>query len=175
MVETISWRRSCQAFRSWPTFLAFLLFLVFPPFLAFLAFLALMILPTIALTSRAALAAVPREFINGGAALGLQRWSIAWRISVPAAQSAIGVGVLLALSRALGETMAVLMLAGNVVQLPASVLSPVRTMTANIALEMGYATSGHRATLFASALVLMAVVVGIVLLSRFVGGKRHAI
>lgn len=133
--------------------------------------LALMILPTVALTTHAALRSVPAEWISGGAALGLGRWSIARRIAIPAARKGIAVGLLLALSRALGETMAVLMLAGNVVELPDSIVAPVRTLTANIALEMGYATSSHRSILFVSGLILMGVVVVVVSASRLAGGR----
>lgn len=136
--------------------------------------LALMVLPTIALTAHASLRAVPVESIAGGAALGLGRWSIASRIALPAARSGIGAGLLLALSRALGETMAVLMLAGNVVQMPDSVTSPVRTLTANIALEMGYATNTHRSILFVSGTVLMILVAVLVYMTEWFGGAADA-
>lgn len=133
--------------------------------------LGLMILPTVALTAHSALRSVPHEFITGGAALGFKRWAIAWKIAIPAAGRGIGVGLLLALSRALGETMAVLMLAGNTVEMPRSILAPVRTLTANMALEMGYATSAHRSILFVSGLILMATVIGLVALVEFAGGR----
>jgi len=133
--------------------------------------LALMILPTVALTAHAALQAVPDKWIAGGAALGFGRWAIAWRVAVPAARRGIAVGLLLALTRAMGETMAVLMLAGNVVQMPDSLLAPVRTLTANIALEMGYATSGHRSILFVSGLILMGGVVLVVVLAGLTGAQ----
>lgn len=120
--------------------------------------LALMILPTIALTADAALSAVPPEQLQGGAALGLGRWANIRRIALPAARGGIGAGLLLAAARAVGETMAVLMVAGNVVEMPESILDPVRTLTANIALEMGYATAEHRAVLFVSGLMLMGAV-----------------
>lgn len=136
--------------------------------------LSLMILPTIALTSQSALHAVPNQLIAGGAALGLQRWAIAWRIALPAGKSGIKTGLLLATCRAMGETMAVLMLAGNVAKIPDSIVSPIRTLTANVALEMGYATSEHRAILFVSGLVLMSVVGTVVLLVDFAGGWKNA-
>jgi phosphate transport system permease protein len=120
--------------------------------------LALMILPMVALTSAAALSAVPAETIRGGAALGLGRRAIACRIAIPAARGGIFAGLLLATARALGETMAVVMLSGNVPQWPKSFLSPVRTLTGNIALEMGYATSAHRSILFVSGLALLGLV-----------------
>ena len=134
--------------------------------------LGLMILPTVALTAHAALRAVPWELLAGGAALGLERWAITWRIAFPAARRGISVGLLLAMSRAMGETMAVLMVAGNVVQMPQSITSPARTLTANIALEMGYATSAHRSILFVSGLILMGVITGVVLLAELAGGQH---
>lgn len=133
-----------------------------------------MILPTIALTSHSALAAVPDELIAGGAALGLQRWAIAWLIALPAGKRGIKTGLLLATCRAMGETMAVLMLAGNVAQLPDSIVAPIRTLTANIALEMGYATSEHRAVLFVSGLVLMSVVGAVILVVDLAGRWKNA-
>jgi phosphate transport system permease protein len=120
--------------------------------------LALMILPTIALTSASALASVPRHLISAALALGLRRHTLVLHVLLPAARTGIGSGVLLATARALGETMAVLMVAGNVVQNPTELLAPVRALTANIALEMAYAMDAHRASLFASGLLLTAVV-----------------
>lgn len=120
--------------------------------------LALMILPTVSLTSEAALAAVPASNLLGAAALGLSRKGIVLGVALPAARIGILTGALLAAMRALGETMAVLMVAGNVVQTPISLFDPVRVLTANIALEMSYATGDHRAALFASGLLLMLIV-----------------
>lgn len=116
--------------------------------------LALMILPTVALTSSAALRSVPSSLLHGAAALGMARKGVVTGVAIPAARSGIIGGLLLATARALGETMAVLMVAGNVVQNPTGLFEPVRVLTANIALEMAYATSDHRAGLFASGLLL---------------------
>lgn len=116
--------------------------------------LALMILPTIALTSTSAFASIPRELLAGGMALGMRRHTQILHIALPAARSGIAGGTLLATARALGETMAVLMVAGNVVQMPSGLFEPVRVLTANIALEMAYAMDVHRASLFASGLLL---------------------
>jgi phosphate transport system permease protein len=124
--------------------------------------LALMILPTIALVGDAALGAVPETHLRGAAAAGLSRWAIVRSIALPAARSGILTGILLGTGRALGETMAVVMVTGNVVQLPGSVLAPVRTLTANIALEMAYATDAHRSALFVSGLVLALLTIGLV-------------
>lgn len=123
--------------------------------------LALMILPTVALLAHAALAAVPQSLLDGAAALGLTQRATLLKVAVPAARRGIGGGVLLGLARALGETMAVLMVAGNVVQLPTSVFDPVRALTANIALEMAYATGTHRAGLFVSGLLLALLVLSL--------------
>lgn len=120
--------------------------------------LTLMILPTIALTADAAFATVPAEYARSAAALGLSRWGFISGVALPAARSSITAGILLAAGRAIGETMAVLMVAGNVVQQPHSVFDSVRTLTANIALEMAYATGEHRAALFVSGLTLMILV-----------------
>lgn len=143
--------------------------------LAAILILALMILPTVTLTSTSALNAVPRSLLHGAAALGLTRKGIILGVAVPAARAGIGGGILLAAARALGETMAVLMVAGNVVQNPTGLFEPVRVLTANIALEMAYATGTHRAGLFASGLLLTLLVLVLALLgSRFAGGTHHA-
>jgi phosphate transport system permease protein len=123
--------------------------------------LALMILPTVALLAAAALASVPKSLLDGAAALGMSRRTTLLRMAIPAARRGIAGGVLLGAVRALGETMAVLMVAGNVVQLPAGMFDPVRTLTANIALEMAYATGTHRAGLFVSGLALACMVLAL--------------
>ncbi len=128
--------------------------------------LALMILPTIALTVEAALISVPNAYHSGAVALGMSRWSMIIAIVLPAAQSGIVSGIMLGASRAIGETMAVLMVAGNVVQHPHSVFDSVRTLTANIALEMAYAMGDHRAALFVSGLALMIMVLGFISLAE---------
>ena len=122
--------------------------------LAGILVLSMMILPTIALLADSALAAVPEAQLRAGAAAGLSRWSIVRGLALPAARSGIGVGIVLGAGRALGETMAVVMVMGNVVQIPSSLFDPARTLTANIALEMAYASSEHRSALFVSGLVL---------------------
>ncbi len=136
--------------------------------------LGLMVLPTVALLSDAAIAALPREWIQGAAALGLARSTIVIQIVVPGARRGIGSGIILALTRALGETMAVLMLAGNIVDMPRSLLSPGRTLNANIALELGYATASHRSVLFVCGLLLMMVVSMLVLFVSRRGVLKHA-
>lgn len=146
-----------------------------PPGLSLLTgilILTLMILPTVALTADAALAAVPTAYLRGAAALGLSRWGLISGVALPAARSGISAGVILASGRAIGETMAVLMVAGNVVQQPLSLFDSVRTLTANIALEMAYATGDHRAALFVSGLALMSMVLVLVGTAEALSRKR---
>ena len=122
--------------------------------LAAIVVLALMVLPTVALVTEASLRAVPPDYLNAAAALGLTRWAVVRRIALPVSRPGIVAGITLAIGRALGETMAVLMVAGNVVQMPRSIFDPTRTLTANIALEMPYAQGLHRSALFAGGLAL---------------------
>jgi phosphate transport system permease protein len=126
--------------------------------LAAMLILALMVLPTIAVSAESALNSVPKDWLKGGAALGLSIEAIAIKVALPAARHGIRSGIIMAAMRALGETMAVLMVAGNVVQLPGSIFDSVRVLTANIALEMAYATGQHRSSLFATGLLLTMIV-----------------
>lgn len=142
--------------------------------LAAILVLALMILPTVALTSSAALAAVARELQSGAVALGLSRKCVILSVVLPAARSGIISGAILAVVRALGETMAVLMVAGNVVQNPTGLFAPVRVLTANIALEMAYAMGEHRASLFASGLLLTLLVWGLVWAAARLDRRRES-
>lgn len=141
--------------------------------LAGVLILALMVLPTVALTADAALASVPETYIRGAVALGLTQSGMILKVLIPATRSGIAGGILLAMARALGETMAVLMVAGNVVQMPTGLFEPVRTLTANIALEMAYAMSDHRAALFVSGLALMLLVTSIAGLASRLGDRPH--
>ena len=121
--------------------------------------LGVMILPTIIAISLDALQAVPRSYREGSLAMGATQWQTIRRVVLPAARSGIVAAVILGMGRAVGETMAVVMVAGNAVQFPGSPLQPVRTLTANLALEMGYASGDHRAALFATGIVLFLIVV----------------
>lgn len=143
-----------------------------PSLLAGVLILSIMILPTIALAADAALAAVPASHLRGAAAVGLSRWATIRGVVLPAARSGLATGAILETGRALGETMAVLMVCGNVVRTPHSLFDPVRTLTANIALEMGYAMGDHRSALFFSGLVLLALVALLVVLAETVHGGR---
>jgi phosphate transport system permease protein len=133
-----------------------------PSLLAGIVILTIMILPTIALMADASLANVPQQYLRGAAALGLPRWATIRGVVFPAAQSGLFTGVILETGRAIGETMAILMVCGNVVQTPHSLFDPMRTLTANIALEMAYAVGDHRAALFVSGLVLMGMIAALV-------------
>jgi len=135
--------------------------------------LALMILPLALLVTDAALAQVPPDWLHAGAALALSRVGMLRRVVLPHTAPAIASGVVLQFGRALGETMAVLMVCGNVVQWPGSVFEPVRTLTANIALEMSYAAGDHRIALFASGLLLMLVTMALLALSWRLGRRHH--
>jgi phosphate transport system permease protein len=134
--------------------------------------LTLMILPTIALTANAAIRALPQQYLLNSTALGLSRWSTVWNVVLPVVRGGIVSGVVLGLGRALGETMAVLMVTGNVVNNAGSVFEPIRTLTANIALEMAYALGTHRAALFVSGSLLMVMIIILMILAGKLE-KRH--
>jgi phosphate transport system permease protein len=140
--------------------------------LAGILILTIMILPTIALVADASLANIPQEYLRGAAALGLSRWAMVRGVVFPAAKSGLFTGVILETGRAIGETMAILMVAGNVVQFPTSLFSPIRTLTANIALEMAYATGDHRSALFVSGLMLMVIIVALVLAAEWLSQEH---
>ena len=116
--------------------------------------LVIMILPTIITVAQSALDAVPARYYEGALALGVDHEHAVFKVVVPAAASGIMAAIVLGLGRAIGETMAVVMVAGNMPIIPDSLLSGVRTMTANIVLEMGYATDLHREALIACGVVL---------------------
>lgn len=140
--------------------------------LAGILILGLMVLPTVALLSAASLQAVPLAYLQGAEALSLSRWTTITRIVVPTARSGLVTAVVLATGRALGETMAVLMVCGNVVQVPGSVFDPVRSLAANIALEMAYATTDHRSVLFVSGVVLLGLVGMLVAMASVLGANE---
>jgi len=120
--------------------------------------LGIMILPTIISISIDSLQAVPRSYREGSIALGTTRWQTTRMVMIPAARSGIIASIVLGMGRAIGETMAVIMVAGNAVSIPGSPLSPVRTLTSNIALEMGYASGEHRQALFATGVILFIII-----------------
>ena len=149
--------------------LAPLLRIIEPPGTSLIAgvlVLTLMIVPTVALLADAALQAVPKGYLEGAAALSLSRFTQFRGVIFPAARSSLAIAVVLGTMRAIGETMAVLMVCGNLAKLPDSIFAPVRTLTANIALELGYATEAHRSVLFVSGLALMVMVLMLVALQE---------
>lgn len=116
--------------------------------------LGIMILPTIIGVSEAALRSVPNSYYEGSLALGASHERSVFYSVFPAAKSGVLAGVILGIGRAIGETMAVIMVAGNQAVIPKSLIKGVRTLTANIVLEMGYAADLHREALIATAVVL---------------------
>ena len=116
--------------------------------------LGMMILPTIVGVSESALRALPDSYYEGALALGATHEKSIFFTCIPAAKSGIFAGVILGVGRAIGETMAVVMIAGNSPIFPTSVISQVRTLTANVIMEMGYATGLHREALIATGTVL---------------------
>lgn len=120
--------------------------------------LGIMILPMVISISIDSLDAVPITYRQGSIALGATQWQTVHRVVLPAARSGIITAVILGMGRAIGETMAVIMVAGNALQIPTSILDPVRTLTSNIALELGYASGRHREALFATGIVLFIII-----------------
>lgn len=116
--------------------------------------LGIMILPTIIGVSEAALRAVPNAYYEGAVAMGATHERAVFSVMLPAAKSGVLAGIVLGIGRAIGETMAVIMVAGNQPRLTASLLDGIRTMTANIVIEMGYASGLHREALIATGVVL---------------------
>ncbi len=116
--------------------------------------LGFMILPTIIAISEDAMRAVPLAIREGALALGATHWQVISRVILPTARSGIVAGVILGMGRALGETMAVIMMIGNSLDIPSSPLQPATTLTSNIGLELAYASGAHREALFATGVVL---------------------
>ena len=116
--------------------------------------LGIMILPTIVSVSESAIRAVPNHYYEGGLALGASHERSIFFVVLPAAKRGILASVILGLGRAVGETMAVIMVAGNLAILPSSLTSGVRTLTTNIVMEMGYSSGLHRQALIGTAVIL---------------------
>jgi phosphate transport system permease protein len=144
-----------------------------PSLLAGILVLSFMILPTVMLMAHASFSHIPASYIQSATALGLGRWSMIRSVILPSAKAGLFTGILLGIARALGETMAILMVSGNVVQTPSNLFDPVRTLTANIALEMAYALDDHRSALFVTGLFLMGIVVMFVLLAENLRHREH--
>lgn len=134
--------------------------------------LGVMILPTVINTAESAIRAVPDVYYEGALALGATKERSIFKTVIPAAKSGIMSGIILAVGRAIGETMAVVMVAGNQAVIPNSILSGVRTLTSNIVMEMGYATGLHRDALIATAVVLFVFILIINLCFSLIIRKR---
>ena len=136
--------------------------------------LGIMILPTIIGVAESAIRAVPEAYYEGALALGATRERSLFFVVLPAAKSGISAGVVLGIGRAIGETMAVNMVAGNQKIIPESLFSGVRTLTTNIVLEMGYATDLHREALIANGVILFLFILIINGVFFFLKGKKGA-
>ena len=135
--------------------------------------LGIMILPTIIGVSESAIRAVPDSYYEGALALGASHERSVFFVTVPAAKSGIMAGIILGVGRAIGETMAVIMIAGNQPQIPDSLLDGVRTLTGNIVMEMGYSTGLHREALIATGVVLFVFILIINLLFSIIKRKER--
>lgn len=135
--------------------------------------LAIMILPTIIGVSESAIRAVPESYYEGSLALGATHERSVFLAVVPAAKSGVLAGIVLGIGRAIGETMAVAMVAGNQAMMPGGLLSGVRTLTTNIVLEMGYAQDLHREALISTAVVLFVFILLINLSFSLIKRRAH--
>jgi len=135
--------------------------------------LGIMILPTVISISVDSLQAVPPSYREGSIALGATRWQTVKMVLFPAARSGIVASIILGMGRAIGETMATIMIAGNAAEIPGSILKPVRTLTSNIALEMSYATGEHREALFATGVILFIIIMVLNTIANATSAKRR--
>lgn len=133
--------------------------------------LGIMILPTIIGVAETSIRAVNTAYYEGALALGCTKEASIFRCVIPAAKSGILAGVVLGIGRAIGETMAVVMIAGNQPRIPGSLLEGVRTLTTNVVLEMGYASGLHREALIATGVVLFVFILIINLVFNIIKGK----
>jgi phosphate transport system permease protein len=123
--------------------------------------LAIMILPTVIAIAETSLRAVPQATREASLSLGASKMQTAWFVVLPHAHSGVIAGVILGVSRAVGETMAVILVAGNSSQMPHGLADSIRTLTATIALEMGYAQGRHSEMLFSIGVTLFALILGL--------------
>jgi phosphate ABC transporter permease protein PstC len=134
--------------------------------------LSIMILPTITSISIDAIQAVPLLYKEGALAMGATHWQAIRYVLLPAARSGVVTAIILGMARAIGETMAVIMVAGNALKIPTSILDPVRTLTSNIALEMGYSAGEHRQALFAAGIVLFVFIMALNIIANLVMKRK---
>lgn len=143
--------------------------------LAVIIILAIMILPTVISISETSIRAVPKEYKEGSLALGASHIQTIFKVIIPAARSGIMAGIILGIGRAIGETMAVLMVSGNRALIPHSVLEPVRTLTGSIALEMSYAFGLHQQALFGIGVVLFVFIMALNIILNIAVHKKAGI
>jgi phosphate transport system permease protein len=136
--------------------------------------LGVMILPTIISISFDAITSVPKTYREGSFAMGATKWQTIYKVVIPSAKSGILASFILGMGRAIGETMAVIMTAGNALKIPTSLLDPLRTLTGNIALELSYATGDHRQGLFSTGVVLLVIIMILNYIANF-GIKKKVI
>jgi len=134
--------------------------------------LGIMILPTIISISEDSLKALPPSYKAGALALGATHWQTIWRVLIPAARSGILASIILGMGRAIGETMAMIMILGNAVKMPSSFLDSARTLTTNIGIEMGYSTGDHRQALFATGIILFFIIMILNSLAIIISRRR---
>ncbi|MDO8870964.1 MAG: phosphate ABC transporter permease subunit PstC [Methanobacteriaceae archaeon] len=137
--------------------------------------LTVMILPTIISVSVDALRSVPLEYKEASLALGATQWQTIKNVIFPAAIPGVITAIILGMGRAVGETLAVIMVAGNVTQIPGSIMDPVRALTSNIALEMGYATGLHYNALFGTAVVLFLMIMVLLVIANYYHYKKKVV
>jgi phosphate transport system permease protein len=134
--------------------------------------LGFMILPTIISISEDSLKALPPTYKAGALAMGATHWQTIWRVLIPAARSGIVASIILGMGRAIGETMAMIMILGNAVKMPTSFLDSARTLTTKIGIEMGYASGDHREALFATGVILFLIIMMLNSLAIFLSRRR---
>lgn len=134
--------------------------------------LGMMILPTIIGLTESSLRAVPQQYYEGAVALGATHERSIFRVVLPAAKSGTIAAIVLGVGRAIGETMAVIMVAGNQARMPQGIFRGIRTLTANIVIEMGYATDLHREALIATGVVLFVFILIINFLVAFLNRRN---
>jgi phosphate transport system permease protein len=134
--------------------------------------LGIMILPVIISISEASILALPKQYKEGALALGMTHWQTIRSVVLPAAKSGIVAAVILGMGRAIGETMAVIMVVGNATAMPSSILDPIRTLTTTIGLEMGYATGMHRDALFAAGIALFVIIMTLNAVAQYLTRKK---
>jgi len=135
--------------------------------------LAIMVLPTVISITEVSIIALPRQYKEGALALGMTHWQTIRSVVLPSAKSGIVAAVILGIGRAMGETMAVIMVLGNAVAVPSSILDPVRTLTTNIGIEMSYASGEHRQALFATGIVLFVVIMVLNASAQYITRKKN--